>query len=257
MLVLVLGECYNKSEHRSVSYGVFKIFGLPSNDTVRVGIEHPEYKNLSKKLKPHVSEDEMPYDFRLKPWKASAKKITVKGIEVTIDEEIEVEFDGVKLSRAEYRKYSGEKIAQIVHSSDELREIWLDPDRREKFITDLEEKKINIALIKLIENLEDADSFDVIAHIAFDAPLLTREDRVKHFMRQNAQSIDQYGKMIGEAIREIMEKYKKSGEENLSAQAFLLPNMNAKKEAIQSNYPEGPYGFVHTLKTNVYSAIFY
>lgn len=59
--------------------------------------------------------------------------------------------------------------------------------------------------------------------------------------------------MIGEAIREIMEKYKNSGEENLSAQAFLLPNMNAKKEAIQAKYPEGLYGFLHSLKVGVYS----
>ena len=174
---------------------------------------------------------------------------------VTIDEEVEVEFDGIKLSYAEYRKYSKDKIAQTIHSSDELRVFWLDPEKREKFIADLEAMKVNITLIKSIENLEDIDTFDIIAHIAFNAPLLTREDRVKHFMRQNAQSIDQYGKVIGEAIREIMEKYKNSGEENLSAQAFLLPNMNAKKEEIQAKYPQGLFGFVHNLKERVYAQI--
>ncbi len=233
--------------------GMFKLFGLPSNDKVTLSIEHGDYKKLNKKLKPHRSDSEMPYEFRLKPWKSAPKKIIVKGIEVTIDEEIEVEFDGIKLSYAEYRKYSKNKIVQAIHSSDELRVIWLDPDKREKFIADLEAKKVNISLIKSIENLEDIDAFDIVAHIAFDAPLLTREDRVKHFMRQNAKSIDQYGKEIGEAIREILEKYKNNGEENLSAQAFLLPNMNAKKEAIQAKYPEGLYGFVHTLKEKVYS----
>lgn len=233
--------------------GFFKVFGLPSNEAVSVSIEHDQYKKTTKKLKPHTSDEETPYEFRLKPWKASAKKITVKGIEVTIDEEIEVEFDGVKLSYAEYRKYSKDKIEQTVHSTKELREVWLDPERREKFIADLEAKKVNIALIKSIENLEDVDTFDIIAHLAFNAPLLTREDRVKQFMRQNAQSIDQYGKQISEAIREIMDKYKNSGEENLSADAFLLPNMNAKKEAIQEKYPDGLYGFVHSLKEKVYA----
>jgi type I restriction enzyme R subunit len=131
--------------------------------------------------------------------------------------------------------------------------VWLDPDKREKFIADLEAKRVHISLIKSIENLEDIDTFDIIAHIAFNAPLLTREDRVKHFMRANAKTIDQYGKEIGEAIREILEKYKTGGEENLSAQAFLLPNMNAKKEAIQSKYPDGLFGFVHTLKEKVYA----
>jgi hypothetical protein len=49
-----------------------------------------------------------------------------------------------------------------------------------------------------------------------------------------------------------MEKYKNSGEENLSAQSFLLPNMNAKKEAIQRKYPDGLYGFMTNLKENIY-----
>jgi|CXWL01.1.fsa_nt_gi type I restriction enzyme R subunit len=233
--------------------GVFKLFGLPSNDKVNVSIEHADYKKLNKKLKPNVSEEETPYEFRLKAWKSVPKKITIKGIVVTIDEEIEVEFDGIKLSYAEYRKYSKDKIGQTIHSSDELRTIWLDPEKREKFIADLEAMRVNVSLIKSIENLEDVDAFDIIAHIAFDAPLLTREDRVKHFMRQNAKNIDQYGKEIGEAIREIMEKYKNSGEENLSAQAFLLPNMNAKKEAIQAKYPEGLYGFLYNLKMDIYA----
>ena len=235
--------------------GVFKMFGLPSNDSVKVNIEHAGYKKVSKKLKPHASEEETPYEFRLKSWKSVPKKIIIKGIEVTIDEEIEVEFDGIKLSYAEYRKYSKDKIEKSIHSSDELRVIWINPDKREQFISDLEAKRVNISLIRSIENLEDIDTFDIIAHIAFNVPLLTREDRVKHFMRQNAQSIDQYGEIIGEAIREIMEKYKYGGEENLSAQVFTLPNMNTKKEAIQEKYPEGLYGFIHSLKQRVYSAI--
>lgn len=233
--------------------GSFKIFGIPSNDQISVSLEHAEYRKLTKKVKPNESDEETPYEFRLKPWKIKPKKVIVKGIEVTIDEEIEVEFDGIKLSYAEYRKFSKDKISQTVHSSDELRTIWLDPDKREKFISELEKMKVNISLIKSIENLEDIDAFDVVAHIAFNAPLLTREDRVKHFIRQNSQNIDQYGKEIGEAIREIMERYKNSGEENLSAQAFLLPNMNAKKDAIQKKYPDGLYGFLHSIKEKIYS----
>jgi type I restriction enzyme R subunit len=232
--------------------GFFKIFGLPSNEKISITIEHADYKKINKKLPPNKSDTETPYEFRANPWKSAPKKITVKGVVVTIDEEVEIEFDGIKLSKAEYRKYSGKKIAEIVHTSDELRTIWLDPDKRERLIIDLENKKVNVSIIKSIENLEDVDSFDVLAHIAFDAPLMTREDRVKQFMRQNNQSIDQYGKEIGEAIREIMEKYKNSGEENLSSEMFLLPYMNAKKELIQNKYPKGLFGFLHMLKQKIY-----
>jgi type I restriction enzyme R subunit len=235
--------------------GMFKLFGLPSNEGVDLHIEHADYKKLSKKIKPHGSEEETPYEFRLKAWKSVPKKIIVKGIEVTVDEEIEVEFDGIKLSYAEYRKYSKDKIGQAIHSSDDLRAIWIDPQKREQFILDLDAKRVNISLIRMIENLEDIDTFDIIAHIAFNAPLLTREDRVTHFMRQNAKSIDMYGKEIGEAIRDIMEKYKNAGEENLSSEFFELPNMSAKQDAIKSKYPRGLFGFVHSIKEGIYSAV--
>lgn len=232
--------------------GFFKLFGLPSNEAVSIHIEHPDYKGLHKRLVPHVSEEDIPYEFRLKPIRGAPKKITIKGIEVSIDEEVEIEFDGIKLSKAEYRKYSGEKIAEAVHTTDELKEVWLDPEKRERFIAELEAKKVSITLIKAIENFEDSDAFDVVAHIAFNAPLLTREDRVKHFMRAHVKEIDRHGTEIGEAIREIMEKYRTGGEENLSSQAFMLPNMNAKKEAIQARYPDGLFGFIRGLREKVY-----
>jgi type I restriction enzyme R subunit len=233
--------------------GLFKVFGLPSNEEVSVRIEHVDYKDLSKRFEPHKSEAETPYEFRLKPLRGAPKKIMIKGIVVTIDEEVEIEFDGIKLSKAEYRKYSGEKVAEMVHTTDELRAIWLNPEKRERFMADLEAKRVHIGLIKSIENLEDCDAFDVIAHITFNAPLLTREDRTKQFMRANISLIDQYGTQIGEAIRDILEKYKVGGEENLSSQAFLLPNMNTKKEAIQKKYPGGLFGFIRNLKEQVYN----
>ena len=235
--------------------GKFKIFGLPSNDAVRVSIEHAEYRGINKKIAPLKSDEETPYEFRLKAWKAVPRKITVKGVEVTIDEEVEVEFDGGKLSYAEYRKYSKDKIAKTVHSSDDLRDIWLDPEKRARLIADLEGLRVNVELIKAIENLEDIDTFDILAYIAFNAPLLTREDRVKHFMRLNAEDIDRYGAEVGEAIRDIMEKYKTGGEENLSAEVFMLPNMAARQEAVQEHYPKGLRGFVHAIRERVYAGV--
>ena len=235
--------------------GVIKTFGLPSNDQLYLSIEKDGYKKLNKKFSPQKSEDETPYEFRLKPQKATAKKVTVKGIEVTVDEEVEVEFDGIKLSFAEYKKYSKDNLQKTIHSTDDLREIWLNQDKREEFIKELENKRVNIGLIKSIENLEDMDSFDVIANLVFNAPLLTREDRTKHFMRQNAEEINKYGKEIQDAVFDILDKYKGSGEENLSSQIFILPNMNAKKEAIQQTYPNGLFGFVSFIKDKIYYSL--
>jgi len=235
--------------------GVFKIFGLPSNDNVGFSAEKDGYKKVYKKLKPQKSEDETPYIFRLRSERIKSRKIKIKGIEVSIEEEIEVEFEGKKLSYAEYRKYSSENLKKKIHSSDELKEIWLNSEKKEKFIKDLEDKNVNIELIKLIDNLGDSDSFDIIAHLAFNAPLFTREDRTKQFLRNNAQGMVQYGDAIREAIYYVLDKYKYSGEDNLSPQIFMLPNMYAQKQEVQKKYPNGLAGFMNFLKERIYSEI--
>lgn len=235
--------------------GVFKIFGLPSNNSVSFSAEKDDYKKVWKKLKPQKSEDEMPYIFRLKSEKVKGRKIKIKGIEVTIEEEIEVEFEGRKLSYAEYRKYSSENLKKKIHSSDELKEIWLDPEKKERFIKDLEDKNVNVELIKSIDNLGDSDSFDIIAHLAFDVPLLTREDRTKQFLRSNAQTMVQYGDTIRDAIYGVLDMYKYTGEENLSSQIFMLPNMYAQKQEVQKKYPKGLAGFMNFLKEKIYSQV--
>jgi len=237
----------------SDSNGIIKTFGLPSNEQLYLSAEKDGYKKLNKKFTPQKSETEAPFEFRLKPQKSTAKKIIVKGIEVTIDEEVEVEFDGIKLSYAEYKKFSRDNLKKSIHSTKELREIWLDADKKEKLIKDLEDKKVNIDLIKSMDNHEDMDSFDIIAHLVFNAPLLTREDRTKHFVRQYSKDINQYGEAIKNAVLELLDKYKTSGEENLSAQFFTLPNMFEKKEAVQKEYPSGLKGFIGFIKDKIYS----
>lgn len=233
--------------------GTFKIFGVPSNDTVNVTVSRDDYKKTTKKLKPQLTESDTPYLINLKPQVVKPKKIKVKGIDVNIEEEVEVEFDGRKLSYAEYRLYSKENIRTKIHSTDELRKIWLDQQLKEDFIKQLESSKVNIDLIKSIDNLEDSDSFDVIAHLVFNVPLLTREDRVKQFMRENEALITRYGPTIRDTINDMLDKYKYSGEDNLSPKVFMLPNMFAKKEAVQTVYPNGLVGFLSFMKEKIYS----
>lgn len=235
--------------------GFFKIYGVPSNETVKIIIEKDKYRALVKRIAPQKTDNEAPYEFRLKLEKGKVKKIKVKGVDVSIAEEVEIEFEGKKLSFAEYRRYSKDNIKEKVHSTQELREIWLDSDRKIWFMGELEKKNINIGLISSIDNLEDSDSFDIIAYIAFGAPLLTRDDRVKYFIRQNSEAVAKYSEAIKEAVYDILDKYKYSGEDSLSAQVFMMPDMFGKKQAIQKQYPSGLSGFMSFVKDKIYSLI--
>jgi len=82
--------------------------------------------------------------------------------------------------------------------------------------------------------------------------LLTREDRVKQFVRENELLMSQYGPAIKDTIYDMLDKYKYSGEENLSTKLFMLPNMFVKKEAVQESYPNGLVGFLGFMKDKIY-----
>lgn len=235
--------------------GSFKVFGVPSNNAVSLSISKDSYKLFKKRVAPQESEEDEPYVFSLTPEGRKSKKITVKGIEVSIEEEVEIEFEGRKLSFAEYKKYSSRDIKEKVHDLEELRNIWLDNEKRDQLLKDLEKKSISINLIKSIDKLEDSDSFDVIAKLAFNAPVLTREDRTKSFFRKNMKEISQYGDVIKNTVYDVLDRYKYSGEESLSPQVFMLPNMHSQKDTIQKEYPKGLNGFMHFLKEKVYSQI--
>jgi len=62
-----------------------------------------------------------------------------------------------------------------------------------------------------------------------------------------------YGESIKEAIYDLLDKYKYSGEENLSAQVFMMPNMFGRKQAIKKKYPQGLGGFMSFIKSKIYA----
>jgi hypothetical protein len=49
--------------------------------------------------------------------------------------------------------------------------------------------------------------------------------------------------------------YKYTGEENLSSQIFMLPNIYAQKQEVQKKYPNGLAGFMNFLKEKIYSQV--
>ncbi|WP_198005236.1 type I restriction-modification enzyme R subunit C-terminal domain-containing protein [Methanothermococcus okinawensis] len=217
-----------KKIHYPKKSGYFELNGLPSNSFLPLTISKEGYKTLKKKINLNdLKEIENPI-FELKPIKKKPKTITVKGINVEIAEEIDIEFDGNKISFAEYKQYTKEHILKEVHTTEDLKNLWINDNLRREFLNKLEEKKIDIELIKKLENKLDYDTFDIIAHLVFDAPLLTKDERVNYFINSHIHHINKYGDDIREIAFSLLEKYKKGGIENISTNALKTPDMKRK-----------------------------
>ena len=72
------------------------------------------------------------------------------------------------------------KLPEFFKDEAELRAIWSEPDTREKLLQGLAEKgfgKDQLAEMQKIIDAEKSDLFDVLAHVAYALPPLTREER--------------------------------------------------------------------------------
>lgn len=137
------------------------------------------------------------------------------------NDEIELEFDGKTVTYTEYKLITRKFIEKQAHTLEELQELWTDDSKRRKFIDMLQEMQIDINFIKETENTEDSDTFDVIANMIFEAPLITRNERAEQYIRANIDKISQNDDEIKEIILMILEKYKKGGIENINLRILL------------------------------------
>jgi len=234
---------------RTDENGEFIIDGCP-HSPVKVKVEAKNYKLREVSADPIPFKDRIAVVIELKKKKPKEGKIVVKGINVYIEEEIYVEVKGKKLNKARYIEYAKENVRKKVLTLDDLRKIWINKESRKKFLEDLKRKSINPELIAQLLDRPDADAFDIIAHVAFDAPILSRDDRAQALLNEKQQLINSFNKTAKEVLLNLIEKYKIGGIEEISPEALEAPDIQKigkLKEIIDSF--GGIDNLIHTLES--------
>lgn len=88
--------------------------------------------------------------------------------------------DGTPMSAKEFMEALFGKLPEFFKDEDELRALWSMPDTRKKLLEGLAEQGFGyeqLAEMQKIINAEKSDLFDVLAHVAYSLPPLTREER--------------------------------------------------------------------------------
>jgi type I restriction enzyme R subunit len=180
----------------------------------------------SRELTITPTEELQPLVIELKPEKPPGKKILLKGIEVHIAEETKIILtaNGRTLTDAEYIEYSKDGIVKRVTTLQELRELWIDTEKRKNFLEALKNESIYPELLASIVKMPDADAFDIIAHIAFNAPILTRDERANAFINKKQFFLNALGSNAREIIISLLDKYRIGGIEQISKpEIFRVP----------------------------------
>ncbi len=135
--------------------------------------------------------------------------------------------DGTPMSAQQFLEMLFGKLPEFFKNEAELRALWSVPDTRAKLLQGLAEKGFGheqMAIMQRIIDAENSDLFDVLAHVAYALPPLTRQERAEkakmeistHFNRKQQVFLDF-----------VLAQYVKVGVEEL-AQDKLSPLLKLK-----------------------------
>jgi type I restriction enzyme R subunit len=165
--------------------------------------------------------------------------IRAENVEVYIAEEgiVKANVLGNELLDAEYVEYCKNGLIKRITTLDQLAGIWRDRTKRIKFKEDLEKSGINLNILSKLLKKPGAEEFDLIAHILFKAPVLSRDERARALLDLQREFIEKYGPSAREVILELVDRYKIAGiDEITDPRVFRTPpfdKMGALKGVIE------------------------
>lgn len=161
-------------------------------------------------------------EIRLKPERKRGGKIRVEGLEVSIADEaiFLIEATGQQLTLEEYRNYVRRRVRQDAPTYSALRDLWINSERRRAFIKDLQQAGIHPEVLAEVLERTEADTFDLLAHLAFGSPLRTREERAHAFKNREQAFISAHKQEARRVILEHLDKYRVGGIEQIEPAIF-------------------------------------
>lgn len=123
-----------------------------------------------------------------------------------------------KLITESLKDYTRKNIRKEYSSLDDFIRKWNEAEKKEIIIKELEDKGIFWEELKE-EVKKDLDPFDLILHVAYDMPPLTRKERANNVKKRNY--FTKYGEGARQVLEALLDKYANEGLENLESMEVL------------------------------------
>lgn len=160
------------------------------------------------------------------------RKVYVDGVNVAIvAERVQyVDHDGNLITES-LRDFTKKAIRTHFASLDEFLRRWSSAERKQAVIDELEEE--GLSLEPLADKVgKDLDAFDLISHIAFDQPALTRQERADGVRKRDV--FTKYGPQARAVLEALLQKYQDDGIIDLSNPRLLqIPPLDSLGTPLQ------------------------
>ena len=150
---------------------------------------------------------------------AGRPKYYVKDVPVYVVAERVMYYDkDGKLITESLKDYTKKAVRKEFRSLDDFLRSWSGAERKQAIIRELEEE--GLLLEALAEEVgREFDAFDLICHVAFDQPPLTRKERADNVRKRDY--FTRYGDKAQAVLKALLEKYADTGIENLEDMSVL------------------------------------
>ena len=159
------------------------------------------------------------------------RKYYVDGVQVSVIHEMVQELDpqGEQLRVRRFDDYTREQVRTLYGDAGKIRSAWRDPERRDLVISELESRGISFEQLASAVGQPDADPFDLLIHVAFNAPLRSRRERAEAVRREHRGFLDRYGAEARGVLDYLLDKYAEHGVAQLTDLHILeLPDVPAE-----------------------------
>ncbi len=160
-----------------------------------------------------------------------------------------------KLITESLKDYTRKTVRKDYESLDIFLRQWNKADRKATILRELEEH--GVLLEPLAETVgKDFDAFDLICHIAFDQPPLTRRERADQVKKRNY--FTKYGDQARKVLETLLDKYADTGIENIEDINILTVDpfrgMGTPTELVSAFGGRDAYmNALHELEANLYT----
>ncbi|NGY04008.1 EcoAI/FtnUII family type I restriction enzme subunit R [Solimonas terrae] len=181
------------------------------------------------------------------------RKFYVDGGEVEVIGHLiyDLDTDGKKLQVVSYTDYSGRAVRSMYPNRDALQSAWANPDTRAEVLRELTERGISFEELASASAQPDADPFDLLCHLAWNAPLLTRRQRAERARKAAQDLFAQYGETAREVLSLLLDKYVERGIVQFGALSDLMKVKPFDRFGTPSEIATRHFGGVKAMKDAV------
>ena len=137
------------------------------------------------------------------------RKYYLDNVQVYIagEQAFELDPEGNILRTVQFTDYVSQNIRRLSLTAEHLRVAWPRPEQRAEILLQLRARGIDPDHLAQVTHHEEADALDLLLHVAYNAPLVTRRERAEKLRQKKANFFNTFTPVARQILDSLLEKY--------------------------------------------------